>query len=113
MYLLRTEAVAIWRPDRLKATALMTEVPASIPMMIFSVDVIAGPSRLYCERLGGCYARPIHLKSSRSARFVGDSASGCQLLRSFCGLRQAALPFENPGWNMWPNLRQASLRNIT
>ncbi|MGO7624149.1 hypothetical protein ACC687_39450, partial [Rhizobium ruizarguesonis] len=45
VYLLRTEAVAIWRPDGSKETALMTEVPASMPMMIFWVDIIAGISR--------------------------------------------------------------------
>jgi hypothetical protein len=71
VYLLRTEAVAIWRPDGSKATALMTEVPASMPMMIFWVDIIAGLSRHHRKRRGGQYAHQIHLKSSQSLNSLG------------------------------------------
>jgi hypothetical protein len=49
----------------------MTEVPASMPMMIFSVDVIAGLSRHHRKPHGGQYAHQIHLKSSRSLNSLG------------------------------------------
>ncbi len=80
-YRLGTAAAPSWRPDRLKATALMTDVPASIPIMMSRSAMLppfAGQLAKHANRVCHATSSLLHLLRPTfpaDAAFVREKSS--------------------------------------